>query len=47
MYKDICRLLGNITQSRVSKLCSIRFKLMDEDERYKNILNEFITQYPA
>jgi hypothetical protein len=44
---DICRLLGNITQSRVSKLCSIGYKLMDEDERYKNILNEFITQYAA
>jgi REP element-mobilizing transposase RayT len=44
---DICRLLGNITQSRVSKLCSIGYKLMDEDERYKNILYEFIMQYAA
>ncbi|MDF2673159.1 MAG: hypothetical protein K0R09_1424, partial [Clostridiales bacterium] len=44
---DICRLLGNITQSRVSKLCSIGYKLMDEDERYKNILNEFIMEYSA
>jgi hypothetical protein len=32
---------------RVSKLCSIGYKLMDEDERYKNILNEFIMQYSA
>lgn len=44
---DICRLLGNITQSRVSKLCSIGYKLMNEDERYKNILYEFIAQYSA
>jgi len=42
---DICRLLGNITQSRISKLCSIGYKLVDDDERYKNILYEFIRQY--
>lgn len=44
---DICRLLGNITQSRVSKLCSIGYKLMEEDEKYKNILYEFIQEYAA
>ena len=44
---DICRLLGNITQSRVSKLCSIGYRLMDEEERYKNILYEFIASYSA
>lgn len=42
---DICRLLGNITQSRVSKLGSIGFKLLNEDERYKNFLPEFVSHY--
>lgn len=44
---DICRILGNITQSRVSKLCSIGYKLMCEDERYKNVFYEFINKYAA
>lgn len=39
---DICRVLGNITQSRVSKLCSIGVELIDKNIKYKNIINEFM-----
>ena len=40
--KDICGLLGNITSSRVSKLCSVGVELVYNDERYKNVINDFI-----
>jgi putative transposase len=40
--KDICSLLGNITSSRVSKLSSIGVELVYNDERYKNVINDFI-----
>jgi putative transposase len=39
---DICRTLGNITQSRVSKLCSIASELIDKEEKYRGIVGEFI-----
>ncbi|MCM0650009.1 transposase [Clostridium swellfunianum] len=43
--KDICGILGNITSSRVSKLSSIGVKLISDDERYSEIINEFIACY--
>jgi hypothetical protein len=43
---DICKVLGNITQSRVSMLSSIGIKLIDE-ERYKDLVNEFLNCYAA
>jgi putative transposase len=39
---DICRNLGNITQARVSKLSSIGVCLIDTNEKYKNIIENFI-----
>lgn len=42
---DICKVLGNITQSRVSELCSIAVNLINNDNKYKNITNKFILQY--
>jgi putative transposase len=39
---DICRTLGNITQSRVSKLCSIASELIDKEEKYRRIVEVFI-----
>jgi uncharacterized protein (DUF2164 family) len=42
--KHICEVLGNITESRVSKLCSIGVELISTDDRYKNIVNKFIIQ---
>lgn len=40
--KDICSILGNITQSRVSKLCYIGKDLVVSNDKYKNIISEFI-----
>lgn len=42
--KDICQVLGNITQSRVSKLCSIGVEIISTDQKYRNIMNKFILQ---
>lgn len=38
----ICSILGNITHSRVSKLCSIALELIDKNEQYRIIVEEFI-----
>ncbi|WP_027622968.1 transposase [Clostridium lundense] len=44
---DICKVLGNITQSRVSKLCSIGVEIISTGGKYKNIIDKFISQQPA
>lgn len=41
-YKDICEIIGNITQSRVSMLCNIGVKLVNSEEDYREILDEII-----
>ena len=38
---DICRVLGSISQSRASTLCSYGLELMDT-EKYRNIAEEFL-----
>jgi hypothetical protein len=43
---DICRILGNITQGRVSELSSLGIQLIDE-ERYRGIVEEFLDWYAA
>jgi hypothetical protein len=43
---EICKLLGNITQARVSMLSSIGIKLID-DELYKDVFREFLEYYAA
>jgi putative transposase len=40
--KEICSIIGNITQSRVSKLCDIGKDLIMYNDQYKNIIHEFI-----
>lgn len=42
---DICKIFGNITQSRVSKLCSIGVELISTEDKYRNIIEKFIFQY--
>lgn len=42
---DICKVFGNISQVRVSELSSIGIKLIDENKKYSNIVNEFIECY--
>ena len=41
-YKQICGLIGRLTLSRVSKLSKTGHKLNKEDERYKNVMEDFI-----
>ena len=43
--KDICNVLGNVTSSRVSNLCSMGVELVLNDKQYGDILDEFI--YPT
>jgi hypothetical protein len=43
---EICKVLGNITQSRVSMLSSMGIKLIDE-EKYGEIVKEFMSFYAA
>lgn len=43
-HKDICRILGYISASRVSKLGSIGIRLAYEDIRYRNIIGDFLKQ---
>lgn len=40
--KDICRIMGNITQTHVAKLYNIGIKLIKEKDEYKNILQDFL-----
>ncbi|MBU3144165.1 transposase [Clostridium sp. CF012] len=42
---DISSVLGNITQSRISKLSAIGIELISTEEKYKNILGDFINCY--
>jgi hypothetical protein len=45
--KDICVMLGNITQARVSRLCSIAVDVMGRDEGYRTIITDFIEKFAA
>ena len=44
-FINISNALGNITQSRLSNLCSIGIDLILEDKRFENIIGEFIKFY--
>ena len=43
--KDICAILGNITASSVSKLCSLGVVLISHDENHKKIVCDFMEEY--
>ncbi|RXI47662.1 transposase [Clostridium tetani] len=43
--KDICKVLGNIAQSTVSRLCSIGVELISTEDKYKNLINKFISEH--
>lgn len=43
--REISIILGNITQSRVSRLSTIGIELIGTDEKYENIIAEFIKCY--
>ncbi|MDV3427030.1 MAG: transposase [Bacillota bacterium] len=46
-YKEICALIGRLTLSRVSELSNIGLKLIESNDRYKNILEDFIKEKAA
>lgn len=41
-FKQICGVIGGLTLSRISQLEEIGYNLIKEDERYKNIMNDFL-----
>jgi len=42
---DICNILGNITQSRVSSLSKLGLKLVNDSEEYSHLVEKFIKNY--
>jgi putative transposase len=40
--KQLCVILGNISQARVSKLCSMGVEIAHKDKKYEGIINKFI-----
>lgn len=44
-HKDISEILGNITQSRVSKLCSMGVDIISNEEKYSGLIERFILKY--
>lgn len=44
---EICKILGNITQSRVSKLSSLAIKLIAEKQEYRTLIEDFLNMYSA
>ena len=42
---QICEMLGNITQARISKLTKIGIELLSKEERYREIVQGFVTCY--
>jgi REP element-mobilizing transposase RayT len=46
-YREICRVVGGITVSRASKLCSMGHDAVEKDERYRQIMKEFMDKYKA
>lgn len=40
--KDICKIIGNITQSRISSLCSLGINIVLTNSKYRNIIDDFI-----
>ncbi|MFA6940681.1 MAG: transposase [Clostridiaceae bacterium] len=46
-YKEICTLIGRLTLSRVSELSNIGLKIIESNDRYKNIIEDFIKEKAA
>ncbi|MDV3425868.1 MAG: transposase, partial [Bacillota bacterium] len=46
-YKQICSLIGRLTLSRVSELSNIGLELIENNKRYKNIMEDFLKEKAA
>ncbi|RXI45709.1 transposase [Clostridium tetani] len=42
---DICKSIGNITQSTVSNMCKLAINAIDEDKNFRRIINNFVEIY--
>lgn len=40
-YKEICKVIGDLSQASLSRLCNIGLDLIKKESKYKNIINEF------
>lgn len=45
--RDICAVFGNISESRVSELCSLGLRIIEEDKRYQHVISGFIKKFTA
>ena len=43
-YKEICSIIGRLTPSRISELSGIGLQLIENDDRYKNIMEDFLKE---
>ncbi|MBF8983827.1 transposase [Lutibacter sp. B2] len=41
-HKDICKVIGNITSSRISSLCTMAVEIVMGNSRYNKIIDDFI-----
>lgn len=46
-FKQICSIIGNITESNTWQLCDKGYSLITTDNNYKNLLNDIIDRYSA
>lgn len=46
-YKEICTLFGRLTLSRVSELSNIGLQIIESNDRFKNIMEDFIKEKAA
>lgn len=46
-HKQICEAVGNITEGSISRLCSVGYRCVKEDERYKNIIELLLRRAAA
>jgi putative transposase len=46
-YSEICKVVGGITQSRASKLCSIGIDSIQSDAEHRKMISEFIKECKA
>jgi putative transposase len=46
-FKQICESIGRLTLSRISELSEIGLELIEKDERYRNIMEDFVKDRAA
>ncbi|RXM58961.1 transposase [Clostridium tetani] len=42
---DICKSIGNVTQSTVSNMCKLAINIIDKDENFRHIIDNFVETY--